>query len=392
MKARIARSLADVDAAEWNALPGAEAPFLRHEFLVALEAAGCAVPDTGWDAHHVLIEDARGRLRAAMPLYLKAHSWGEFVFDFAWAEAYARAGLAYYPRLVSAVPFTPATGPRLLAEDDADRVRLLDAARDLGRSLGLSSLHVLFPRDADREFLAGAGLMARLDCQFHWRNDSYASFEDFLAGFSAEKRKKLRRERRRVRESGLACRTLAGAELDDALIGVIDRLHAITFARHGHAPYLNRDFFARLARTMPEALSVELATLAGEPVACAISLVGADTLYGRYWGASGDFHSLHFELCYYRGIEHCIRTGIARFEPGTQGEHKLLRGFRPTPVWSMHEIADERFARAIGDWLEHERAARQRWIGQAADHLPFRHPSNPASLAEHVRHRMAAED
>jgi uncharacterized protein len=392
VKARIARSLSDVDAAAWNALPGAEAPFLRHEFLLALEASGCAVPETGWDAHHVLLEDARGRLRAAMPLYLKSHSWGEFVFDFAWAEAHARAGIAYYPRLVSAVPFTPATGRRLLAATDTDRGRLLDAARDLGRSLGLSSLHVLFPCDPDREFLAGAGLMSRLDCQFHWRNESYASFEGFLAGLSAEKRKKLRRERRRVRESGLACRTLAGAELDDSLIGAIDGLHAITFARHGHAPYLNRDFFARLVAAMPEALSVELATLAGEPVACAISLVGRDTLYGRYWGASGDFHSLHFELCYYRGIEQCIRAGLARFEPGTQGEHKLLRGFRPTPVWSMHEIADERFALAIRDWLDRERTGRQLWIEAATGHLPFRRPSNPDSLGEHVRHRLAAED
>ena len=392
MEARFIRSLAEVDAAEWNALPGAEAPFLRHEFLSALEASGCATAATGWNAHHVLVRAPDGRLAGALPLYLKSHSWGEFVFDFAWAEAHHRAGLRYYPRLVSAVPFTPATGARLLADGDRPRAALLEAARALGQALNVSSLHVLFPRPADRETLERAGLLPRLDCQFHWSNAGYAAFDDFLAGFTAEKRKKVRRERRRVRESGLECRSLAGHELDDGLIDAIYRLHAATFARHGHAPYLNRDFFAELARTMPGNLVVELASLHGEPVACAIMLRGADTLYGRYWGASGDFHSLHFELCYYRGIDYCIREGLGRFEPGTQGEHKLLRGFRPTPVWSVHEIADPRFSAAIGDWLARERAAMQEWLSAATAHLPFRQGAIPASLEADVRDRMAAED
>ncbi|MGH8204491.1 MAG: peptidogalycan biosysnthesis protein, partial [Steroidobacteraceae bacterium] len=212
MQARIARSLAAVDAAAWNALPGAETPFLRHEFLHALEASGCATAATGWDARHVLLHDQAGQLAAALPLYLKSHSWGEFVFDFAWAEAYERAGLPYYPRLVSAIPFTPATGPRLLAANDPARARLLDEARRQGEALGASSLHLLFPREPDRGFLESSGLMTRLDCQYHWRNDGYASFEDFLAGFTAEKRKKLRRERRRVAEAGIECRTLAGGD------------------------------------------------------------------------------------------------------------------------------------------------------------------------------------
>jgi predicted N-acyltransferase len=392
VEARIARSLADVAAAEWNALTGAESPFLRHEFLLALETSGCATAATGWDAHHVLLRARDGRLLGAMPLYLKSHSWGEFVFDFAWAEAHHRSGLAYYPRLVSAVPFTPATGPRLLADGDAARAALLGAARSLGRSLGTSSLHVLFPSGADRAFLEAAELMPRLDCQFHWRNDGYASFEEFLSGFTAEKRKKLRRERRRVAEAGIACRTLSGGDLDEATIDVVYRLHAMTFARHGHAPYLNRAFFAELARVMPEQIVIELASLDGEPVACAILLRGAETLYGRYWGASGDFHSLLFELCYYRGIEYCIRERLARFEPGTQGEHKLLRGFLPTPVWSMHEMSDQRFAAAIGDWLARERNARRAWFAEAARHLPFRRADIPARLDSDVRHRLAAED
>ncbi len=392
MKARVARSLADVDAAEWNALPGAQVPFLRHEFLHALERSGCATVDTGWDARHVLVRAADGQLVGAMPLYLKSHSWGEFVFDFAWAEAYHRAGLRYYPRLVSAVPFTPATGPRLLADGDAPRCALLEAARALRHELHASSLHVLFPAAPDREFLESARLMPRLDCQFHWRNEGYRSFEDFLSGFTAEKRKKLRRERRRVAEAGISSRTVAGPELDEATIDLVYRLHAETFARHGHAPYLNRTFFMQLAQVMPANLVVELAYLDRQPVACAIFLRGADTLHGRYWGASGDYHSLHFELCYYRGIEYCIREGLARFEPGTQGEHKLLRGFLPTPVWSLHEMEDRRFTAAIGEWLSRERELRRRWLDEAAMHLPFRRTDIPARLDPDVGHRLVAED
>ncbi len=210
MATRIARSLADVDASQWNALAGADAPFLRHEFLLALEQSGCATAATGWEACHILLEGPDGRLAGALPLYLKSHSWGEFVFDFAWADAYHRAGLRYYPRLVSAVPFTPATGPRLLAADEPSRKLLLDAAREQVGAQGASSLHFLFPADGDRELSCAAGLMPRLDCQFHWRNDDYGSFEDFLAGFTAEKRKKLKRERRRVAEAGIECRTLRG--------------------------------------------------------------------------------------------------------------------------------------------------------------------------------------
>ena len=391
MEARFIRSLAEVDAAEWNALPGADAPFLRHEFLLALEETGCATAATGWDARHVLVR-AGGRLVGAMPLYLKPHSWGEFVFDFAWAEAYHRARVSYYPRLVSAVPFTPATGPRLLASGDDARTALIAAARALCLDMKASSLHVLFPGAADRAALESAGLMPRLDCQYHWRNEEYASFDDFTAAFTAEKRKKLKRERRRVRESGIECRTLSGGDLDERAIDLAYRLHAANFARHGHAPYLNRAFFSELARVMPDSLVVELATFRGDPVACAILLRGADTLYGRYWGASADFHSLHFELCYYRGIEYCIRERLARFEPGTQGEHKLLRGFRPTPVWSTHDIADARFAAAIGDWLARERTARRAWLREAAEHLPFRRGGNPARLGTDVRHCLAPED
>ncbi len=392
MKLRIARSLVDIDAGAWNALVPDAAPFLRHEFLLALEASGCATVDTGWDAHHLLAEDASGRLTGAMPLYLKPHSWGEFVFDFAWAEAWQRAGLAYYPRLVNAVPFTPATGARLLAGDEGTQSALESGARMLARELGISSVHSLFPDQRDRAALGAAGWMTRLDCQFHWQNAGYGSFEDFLGDFTAEKRKKVRRERRRIGEAGIECRTLHGADLDEALLETVFRLHAETFARYGNAPYLNRDCLTRLARALPESMVVELASRHGEVIACAVSFRNRDTLYGRYWGAAGDYHSLHFELCYYRGIEYCIRERLSRFEPGTQGEHKLLRGFWPAPVWSMHDIVDPGFAAAIGPWLARERGVRREWLRRALGHLPFRQELIPARLSDDVRDCLAAED
>lgn len=396
MAIRIAHSLEDADAGQWNALVGPGAPFLRHEFLLALEQSGCAVRATGWDAHHLLLEDAEGRLCGAMPLYLKAHSWGEFVFDFAWAEAYRRAGLPYYPRFVSAVPFTPAAGPRLLVRADLDpaavRQQLVTAARELMREHGVSSLHVLFPAAPDREALSGAGLLSRLDCQFHWRNAGHESFEDFLAGFTAEKRKKIRRERRRVAEAGITFLTLHGGDLDATRIETLYRLHAETFARYGSSPYLNREFFQRLARALPAAMVVEFALQKTAPIACSVSLCSGEALYGRYWGAYGEHHSLHFETCYYRGIEYCIGHGLARFEPGTQGEHKLLRGFAPALVWSMHDIADPRCAAAIGDWLARERDRRRAYLRAAVCHLPFRRADIPARLPADVRDCLAADD
>ncbi|MGQ0383640.1 MAG: GNAT family N-acetyltransferase [Gammaproteobacteria bacterium] len=392
MTTRVVRSLAEVDAAAWNALAGQASPFLRHEFLFALENSGCATPKTGWDARHLLHFDAAGVLDGAMPLYLKPHSWGEFVFDFAWAEAYHRAGQRYYPRLVCAVPFTPATGPRLLAHSAAVRRELAAGARELARDLGASSLHVLFPDAGAREVLGSLGLQPRLDCQFHWRHEGHRDFDDWLGSLASDKRKKIRRERRRIAEAGIECRTCLGGELGREDLDTVYGLHARTFARYGNAPYLNAEFFGRLARLLPDALVVEFALLGGEPVACALSLRGPDALYGRYWGAAGEFHSLHFELCYYRGIEHCLRQGIARFEPGTQGEHKLLRGFWPSPVWSLHDILDERFAVPIGAWLSRERRRRRAWLAEAVRHLPFRRDDIPARLPADVRDCLAAED
>jgi predicted N-acyltransferase len=376
--ALVARPLASIDevpAAEWNALDLGGVPFVRHEFLAALEHTGCVGGDTGWRPRHVIVR--RGaRLAGAMPLYEKAHSWGEFVFDFGWAQAYSRHGLRYYPKLVAATPFTPATGPRLLVAPGEDaaaiRAALLAAAQDVLRSIGGSTLHVQFADDADADWLQARGLLARIDCQFHWENRGYADFDAFLATFTAEKRKKAKRERRRVFEAGIAFEMVPGGELSARDWKTVHRLHGDTFRRHGHDPYLNLAFFAEVSHTLPGQPVVLLARQAGEIVATAIFFRGADTLYGRYWGAAGDFHSLHFEACYHQGIEYCIAQGLRRFEPGTQGEHKLARGFAPSFTRSAHHVADPRFAQAIARFLDEERAAIRAYAKEAGQHVPFR--------------------
>jgi uncharacterized protein len=373
------RSLASIDevaASDWNALATASGvPFVRHEFLAALEHTACVGPDTGWRPRHVLAR--RGaRIVGALPLYEKSHSWGEFVFDFGWAQAYSRHGLQYYPKLVAATPFTPATGPRLLVApgEDSESVRaaLLAGARDLMRSLGASSLHVQFADEADATWLQQRGLHGRIDCQFHWENRGYEDFDAFLGTFTADKRKKAKRERRRVTEAGVSFEWRSGAELSAKDWKTAHRLHADTFRRHGHEPYLNLAFFTEISRTLPGQPQVLLARQSGEIVATAIFFRGADTLYGRYWGAAGDHHSLHFEACYHQGIEYCIGAGLRRFEPGTQGEHKLARGFAPAFTRSAHEIVEPRFAQAIARFLDDERAAVRAYAQEAGQHVPFR--------------------
>jgi predicted N-acyltransferase len=373
------RVLSGIDAVRpeaWNALIGGGDPFLRHEFLAALEHHGCVGPQSGWTPCHLVIEDRTGALRAALPLYRKMHSWGEFVFDFSWAQAYARSGLEYYPKLVATVPFTPAGGPRLLVSPGPDardaKRELLAAAIELAREESVSSLHVLFAHEPEIAELSGAGLLLRRDCQFHWHNRGYGDFEHYLKGFTAEKRKKTRRERRRVQEAGIAFTTLHGGDLDERTWRVVYAFHADTFLRHGHTPYLSLAFFRDVARTMPQSIVVQLASRGRQPLAAAICFRGSDTLYGRYWGASEDQHSLHFEACYHQGIEYCIREGLSRFEPGTQGEHKVARGFEPVFTWSAHWIADPRFARAIGDFLQRESRAVAGYAEEIREHVPYR--------------------
>ena len=330
-------SIEEVSAGEWNALAAGRHPFLRHEFLHALEASGCAAPKTGWQPCHLLLLDNKDKPTGAMPLYLKSHSRGEFVFDWAWAAAYQRAGYDYYPKLLNAVPFTPVTGPRFLGRGSAEhqaktRSMLLAGAVELAERLEASSLHCLFPSAQDAEWMEEKGMMLRTDCQFHWKDQGYKDFSEFLDTFSASKRKKVNRERRRVREAGIRFETLSGAALTAELWEVLFPLYAASYLKRGQYPYLNHEFFERVTRQMPESLVIFLARLDGEAVALAICFRSDSALYGRYWGSTGYYHSLHFETCYYQGIEYCIREGLSLFDPGVQGEHKLARRIQPGNV------------------------------------------------------------
>jgi uncharacterized protein len=375
-RARFLNSIAEVRAADWNALAGTQTqPFLRHEFFLALEESGCTTARTGWTPRHAVLEDSSGRLIGALPLFRKSHSRGEFVFDFAWANAYAQYGLKYYPKLLSAVPFTPVSGPRLLVHGASDaaavRAALIRAAAEFAAAERVSSWHLLFPATEDLEAARRAGLIERRDCQFHWFNRDYESFDAFLATFTAEKRKKAKRERRRVAEAGITFETRSGAEMDDALWSTVYEFYADTFYRHGHEPYLNLKFFKLIAARLPERLMLKIACHGRSPIALAIFFVGEEALYGRDWGAGGNYHSLHFETCYYQGIEYCIEKGLKRFEPGTQGEHKVPRGFVPAITGSAHYIGDERFAAAIRDYAEREARGVDNYAAAVNEHVPY---------------------
>jgi len=367
-------SVERIERTDWNALSGGN-PFLRHEFLVALERTGCVGPGSGWEPAFVAAR-AAGRLVGALPLYVKYDSRGEFVFDWSWADAYESAGGRYYPKLVAAIPFTPATGRRLLVAADAPRRQIEDAllaeAEAIRQELGASSLHCLFPTDAEREAFESAGYLARKSCQFHWHNRGYADFDEFLGTFSSEKRKKARRERRRVGEAGIRFEQARGDELSVEDWDAVYDFHARTFLRRGRPPYLNREFFAEVARTMPEDIVIMLARYERTPIAAAICFRGGGALYGRYWGSLADFHGLHFEACYYQGIEYCIREGLEKFEPGTQGEHKISRGFTPTATWSWHSLEDPRFRRAVQQFLTRETMQVDAYIDYLEDHVPYR--------------------
>ncbi|MGC3980500.1 MAG: GNAT family N-acetyltransferase [Steroidobacteraceae bacterium] len=386
MPIRILHSIHEVDAAAWNALDLHGQPFLRHEFLAALEDTRCAHSDTGWTAQHLLLTDEAAQLLGAIPLYLKTHSYGEFVFDFSWAQSFDRyfqqAGQHYYPKLTAAVPFTPASGPRLLLAHRAapeTRNKLLMALQDLCAELRVSSAHVLFPNSEDYEALQAQHWLPRSSCQFHWFNRGYANMEAFLATFRAEKRKKAKRERRRVLEEyGIRYQTLSGADLDAARWRTVFSFSENTFHQHGHEHYLSAEFLQRVAQALPDQVMVKLAEYQGKPVASAIFFLSHDTLFGRYWGAQANFDSLHFETCYYQGIEFCIERGLQLFEPGTQGEHKIARGFEPTLAYSAHYVRDAQFRRALADHLHWERQAIEEYREQASQHMPF-HRNDPAS-------------
>ena len=353
--------IADIGAAAWDACatPTGD-PFVSFDFLHACEASGSAVPARGWAPRHLALRDEAGTVLGAMPLYLKADSQGEYVFDHSWADAFERAGGRYYPKLLGAVPFTPATGPRFLSHPDADaatvREALLQGALALVERLGVSSLHINFPTGAEWQAMGQAGLLQRQDMQFIWPNAGYATFDDFLAALSSSRRKTIRRERREA-AAGLDIRVLTGADLTEAHWDAFFAFYLDTGSRKWGRPYLTRDFFSRIGATMADRIALVMAFRDGVPIAGALNLIGRDALYGRQWGALEEVPFLHFELCYYQAIEFAIARGLSRVEAGAQGEHKIARGYLPASVWSAHHIAHPGLREAVTHYLEGERPA-----------------------------------
>jgi len=378
MHASILSSLSDIESAQWNRLAGSN-PFLRHEFLTGLERTGCVGDDTGWQPRHVVLHAdgvGRGMLLGAVPLYLKYHSYGEYVFDWSWADACERSGRDYYPKLVAAVPFTPATGRRLLVGDGVDRGRveeqLLAGAREVADRYNASSLHWLFHTAEESPRLVANGGLARVGCQFHWSNPGYRDFEDFLGTFKSDKRNSIRRERRRVRDANVEFDIVPGPAVTGELWDIFNRFYRSTIRAHGGIPYLSREFFHHLGQTMSEHVHLITARQQRACVAMALCLRDGDTLYGRYWGGRPDIRDLHFETCYYTPIEFCIAQGIARYEAGAQGEHKVARGFTPVQTHSSHWLRDVRLRRAVADFLAREQHHVSGYIDELNEHLPFR--------------------
>ncbi|MGE6530497.1 GNAT family N-acetyltransferase [Pseudomonas sp. NPDC077382] len=365
--------LADIDPARWDALlVDNPQPFLRHAFLSALEDSGSVGGRTGWRPHHQVLSDAQGDVIAALPLYGKTNSNGEYVFDWAWADACHRAGIDYYPKLLCAVPFSPVTGARLLGDREAAG-QLVDQLTDGLAEQGQSSLHVNFTEpDADAVFQRREGWLERIGCQFHWHNRGYRDFQDFLDGLTSRKRKQLRKEREQVAGQGIEFDWREGHEVSEAKWDFVYACYANTYHVRGQAPYLTREFFSLLAERMPEAIRLVLAKQGGQPVAMAFSLIDGQGLYGRYWGCLAEFDRLHFETCFYQGIDQAIAAGLPRFDAGAQGEHKLIRGFEPVITRSWHYLVHPGLRAAVSEFLQQERLGVMRYAETARDALPYR--------------------
>lgn len=380
---RVSSRLADLDASEWDRLanpdPATYNPFVSHAFLNALEEAETVSLRTGWIPQHLTVEDDAGKLRAAMPLYVKTHSRGEYVFDQGWAEAFARAGGDYYPKLQAAVPFTPVPGPRLLAACDetaASARRLLAAgAVTLAEKIEASSVHVTFLSKAEWEALGQMGFLQRVDQQFHWLNARYATFDDFLGSLASRKRKAIRKERLAALEDGITVEHVTGRDITEAHWDAFYQFYMDTGSRKWGRPYLNRKFFSMIGAAMPERILLIFAKQSGRYVAGALNFIGGDCLYGRYWGEAGHHPFLHFELCYYQAIDYAIAHGLSRVEAGAQGEHKLARGYLPTETYSAHFIADAGLRRAVETYLVREREAVRETSELLASLGPFKRPN-----------------
>ena len=379
--------IADVPASQWDALAGEDHPFTRHAFLDALERHGCVGEPVGWIPSHILMH-ADGQLVGATPAYVKLHSQGEFVFDWSWAEAYSRHGLEYYPKLVSAIPFTPSTGPRLLVRPGAPRRMvkraLAASAVEISKAMHASSFHWLFPRETDAAALEGSGLLIRSGCQFHWTNRGYRDFQDYLDALTSKRRKEIRRERRDAASAPVEIEIHDGRTATEEHWCAYHALYSSTYDRKWGYAALTPSFFTSVAESLPEQTLVVLAKRGGRYVAGAHCFVGRDTLFGRNWGCIEHYRGLHFEICYYRLIEYCIRHRLLRFDAGAQGEHKLMRGFLPVETHSAHWIREPRFREAIGRFLAEERAALRGYRNAMEGHSPYRTPTGDARPTPHA--------
>lgn len=376
MHTEILPQLENVTPPEWSALVDAREPFLNRDYLIALERHGAVSPKLGWTPCHLALRDESGGLAGVLPLYIKQNSFGEFIYDWSWANAWQQAGLAYYPKLFTGIPYTPATGSRLLCRSgpraDGVRDRLIVAAIDLARAHGMSSWHVAFPSDEELPRLESAGLLRRSDVQFQWFNRGYRDFQDFLDALSSDKRRKLRAERRKVREAGVEIELRHGHEIDAQLWRTLHALYEATFDKFGNHPAISAACFAEIGAALRERMLVFIARRGVEPVAVSICYRSDAVLYGRYWGARERIDGLHFDLCYYTGIAYCIAHGLGRFEPGAGGEHKVARGFEPTAVTTMHWIADPRMREALRQHIARVEQSVDHYRSEASAHLPFR--------------------
>jgi uncharacterized protein len=372
---RVHSAIAEIPAEEWDACAGDGNPSVSHVFLNALEESGSAAPRTGWAPQHLSLAGPAGVVRGVVPLYAKAHSYGEYVFDYGWADAYQRAGGRYYPKLLCAVPFTPVPGPRLMlrpAVPAAVRAHLIAAMVELVSQRRISSLHVNFPDPADAAALSEAGFLRRIGQQFHWNNNGYRDFDDYLAALNSRKRKAVKKERREALAPGLEIDVLTGRDLQSRHWDAFYEFYLATSDRKWGSAYLNRKFFYIIGERMPERIVLVMARCGDKYVAGALNLLGSDTIYGRNWGSYGDYKFLHFECCYYRAIEFAIAHGLQRVEAGAQGPHKLQRGYLPVPTYSAHWIPDPRFRRAVAEFLERERQMVEHKMERLAEYSPFR--------------------
>ncbi len=363
-------SYTKLDAKQWDALIG-DMPLLSHAFFSAMEDSGSVGKGTGWQPYPMLVKSGE-ELIGAMPLYLKTHSYGEYVFDWAWADAYERNGMHYYPKLLSAIPFTPITSQRLIASSPQIQSLLIEALAETMHQHHVSSAHILFPDDSSTSALKQAGWMQRQGVQFRWENEKYESFDDFLSTLSHDKRKKIRQERKKIAESGVVCKAIKGADITQEQWIFFYQCYANTYREHRSTPYLSPVFFKQIGKTMPDNILLILAYQDGEPIASALNIYHQTTLYGRYWGALQYVPGLHFELCYYQAQEFCIAENIRYFEGGAQGEHKLARGFKPRPTCSFHKIAHPDFEKAIGDFVAREAGDIATYANELEDRAPFK--------------------